>query len=988
MRYTAHCVGDQIGHFVFEKIEYIEELRCTLIELTHQICGASVMHIAADDQENLFCLSFRTLPDSSNGAPHILEHTVLCGSKKYPVKDPFFAMSRRSLNTFMNAMTGSDFTCYPAASQVKQDFYNLLEVYLDAVFYPRLDIKSFRQEGHRLAIKDPKNLLNSPLEFQGIVYNEMKGSLSSADSRLWNFMMQHLVPDLPYSYNFGGDPQAIPDLTHEQLIAFHRKYYHPSQCLFFFYGDIPLEEHLTFLEDHAFQGVTKNPLISALPLQKRFSAPQKIEGKYPCDDKDLKNKTYIAFSFLMMPISEQEDLLSLTLLDSILMDTDASPLRHAMLQSGFCRQCHAYLDVEMSEIPYAIVCRGCEKTDADQLEKLFFQTIRQIIDEGIDPAFIESSLHQLELSRTEINGDYGPFGLNLFMRSALVKQHGCAPEDALRIHSLFDKLLEKIQDPKHLPSILQKYIIENPHYIRILFSPDQSLGPEEYQQEQARLEKIRGHLSFEDLKRIQRENEQLRTYQEKSEEDAITCLPKITLDDVPKHAINFTLTQETGENLTIYHHDVFTNKFLYADLIFDLPALEQRDLPYLQLFSSILCEVGVKDRDYRQQLQWMHAHTGGIGAGMALHQQLQDETSARPTFGLRGKCLLRNSPYLLRTMQDIILHVRFDEWERIKELLLQTSTSLQNRLGRHAMGYAICEALSELSQGGLIQEQMQGISYYRFIQNCSREIDKNPKPFFSALEGYKTKVIHENNPELVISTEKADYQWLKEQDFYGLHRMHGKKFNAWENLKAGTKMPRHIGRQIPSGVAFNCLGFKTIRSVHHQAPLLAISTELMEHKILHPKIREQGGAYGSGASYIGSQGIFYFYSYRDSLICNTIKAFHEAMETIANGRFSESELEEAKLSLLQNIDTPVNPAYQGITAYSWQRDGKTYEFREQYRQRIFLATREEICQTAGTYLLGNAQEGRFVTYAGKDVFDREIPKLKETNIHLEILPID
>ncbi|GAB4184572.1 MAG: insulinase family protein [Simkaniaceae bacterium] len=987
MRYTSHRAGDKIGHFIFDKITYIEELRCTLIELTHEICGASVMHIAADDKENLFCLSFKTLPDSSNGAPHILEHTVLCGSKKFPVKDPFFAMSRRSMNTFMNALTGADFTCYPAASQVKQDFYNLLDVYLDAVFHPKLDIKSFWQEGHRLALKDPENIEDSPLEFQGIVFNEMKGSLSSADSRLWNFLMKQLVPDLPYSHNFGGDPKEIPTLTHRQLKDFHKKYYHPSHCLFFFYGSFPLSGHLEFLEKNVLQGIEKKPPLPPLPVQKRFSSGKKAEGSYPCSDEDLSNKTYIAFSFLTMAIKEQEDLLALTLLDSILMDTDASLLRYAMLQSGLCRQCHAYLDAEMSEVPYMVVCRGSEKKYADQLEQVFFDTLKKIINEGIPRPLIDSSLHQLELSRTEINADYGPFGLNLFMRSALMKQHGCPPENGLRIHTLFDTILQRIKDPGYLPSILQKYFLDNKHYVRTVFSPDPGLSEKEHSEEENWLKEIRSKLSLEDLKRIKEENEELKKYQEKSDVQEIAKLPKINLQDVPKGCLEFSLRSESLENLTVYHHDVFTNKFLYAELLFDLPKLSLQDLPFLQLFSTILCDVGAKDRDYKAQLANMHAHTGGIGAGVALHQQLQDPALARPTFGLRGRSLLRNSSHLLQMMKEIALCPRLDEKERIKELILQIFTSLQNRLSRHALGYAISEALAGLSNGCFVQENMHGITYYKFIHSLAKQIDENLPNILDQLPAFKDKTLHLSGPQLVISTENEDYHWLRRENFFGLANMTGKSFASWESNFDLGRPPAHIGRAIPAAVAFNCFAFSTIRSVHADAPLLSLSTELLDHKVLHPRIREQGGAYGAGATYIGTQGHFYFYSYRDPHISQTVQAFEESLREIAHGNFSDAELEEAKLSLLQALDSPVSPAFQAITAFAWQRDGKTKEYRQRYRDKIFSATKEEMKKAVQEHLLQKKESGRLAAYAGEDLLKQEIPKLKDAGLEIELLPI-
>ncbi len=357
---TLHEVGQSYNGFTLTKIFPIPELQCVLRELVHEKTGAQVMHIENEDPENVFCLSFRTLPDTSNGVAHILEHTVLCGSEKFPVKDPFFAMNRRSLNTFMNALTGSDFTCYPAASQVSKDFYNLLDVYIDAVFKPLLNELSFLQEGCRLEFSTPDNP-ETLLEYKGIVYNEMKGALSSPTTRLSEAINETLFPHLTYGINSGGDPKVIPELTYHDLKEFHRTYYHPSRCLFFFYGNMPLEQHLDFIAEHALQNVEKLDPIPQLPLQPRFREPREKIMAYPISpDEDPKDKTLLAFSWLTCHILEQQELLALSVIEIALLDNDASPLKMALLKSGLCKQVSAYSEDEISEVPFIIVLIGCE----------------------------------------------------------------------------------------------------------------------------------------------------------------------------------------------------------------------------------------------------------------------------------------------------------------------------------------------------------------------------------------------------------------------------------------------------------------------------------------------------------------------------------------------------------------------------------------------------------------------------------------------------
>ncbi len=501
--------GEKYRGFAVKRILPLTELRAQLLELEHESTGATVMHIANDDPENLFCLSFQTLPHNSNGVAHILEHTVLCGSKKFPVKDPFFAMTRRSLHTFMNALTGSDFTCYPAASQVEKDFYNLLNVYLDAVFHPNLRKESFWQEGHRL------EFVKDTLEWKGIVYNEMKGALISPETRLWHYIMEGLVPGLPYAYISGGDPKIIPTLTYEELRAFHDQYYHPSRCLFFFYGNLPLKKHLDFLDANCLKDVAKKPPLSPLPVQSRWKQPKELKGFYPTTETDeLEKKCYVSFAWLTVPIHDQETALALTLIDAILMETDASPLKYALLQSGLCVTADAFIDTEMSELPYVIICRGCREKDASAIEDLILKALQDVV---FDAELIEAALHQLEFSRTEIVGDQSPFGLTLFFRSALAKQHNCPPENALLIHQLFDSLRKRIADPAYLPSLVKKYLIDNPHRLRVVMEPDPHLISKEEETEKLLLREIESKLTPEAKQEVLSRTERLHQYQKEIE---------------------------------------------------------------------------------------------------------------------------------------------------------------------------------------------------------------------------------------------------------------------------------------------------------------------------------------------------------------------------------------------------------------------------------------------------------------------------------------
>jgi Zn-dependent M16 (insulinase) family peptidase len=980
-------VGERYRDFIVTKVLYVQELQCTLRELQHEKSGAQVMHIACDDPENVFCLSFKTLPSSSDGAPHILEHTVLCGSRKFPVKDPFFAMTRRSLNTFMNALTGADFTCYPAASQVEKDFYNLFDVYLDAVFHPELRELSFLQEGHRLEFSNPKDY-KSPLLRKGIVYNEMKGSLASADARLWHATLESLVPDLPYAYNSGGDPKVIPHLTYADLIAFHETFYHPSRCLFFFYGNLPLKRHLDFIADKALKNVLKEPPLPPIPLQRRFSKPVEREMRYPIQEtEDLSSKTNAVWAWLTAPLIEQHDVLALCVLDLVLMDTDASLLKLPLLQSGLCVQAEAYMDIEMSEVPYAIVCKGCKRENIDALEKVLLDSLSEIIRTGIPHHLTEAAIHQLEFARTEISGDQAPFGLTLFMRSALAKQHGCVPEDALMIHSLFEDLRKRIQDPHYLTGLLEKYLLGNTHRLRLILNPDPKLNSEEVAEEKKILKRIQEELTEKQIAHILEQTEALEVYQKQTENQSLDCLPKVTLDDVPLLSREIPLKEEKHHSLRVFHHDCFTNHILYADLIFDLPAIAEEDLPYVHLLTTLLTEVGCGKRNYAANLEYIQEHTGGLGAACALHIQAQDPHLSKPSLSIRGKALRRNAGALFVLMREMATSARFDEKKRIEELLLQLNSSLQNRLNRNALRYAIQLALSGFSSASYVGNSWYGLKYFKAIQEITKNLSSGGlSKLIEKLLSLKDQLFCLEHPHLVLSCSEEMYEEVKKEDFYGLAHLPAKGFKVWDDHYPISAIASQA-RVIASPVAFTAEAFKTISYLHPHAPALGAATHLFENKILLRKVREQGGAYGSSASFNAMVGNFYFHAYRDPHIASTLKAFHTAIDSIAAGNFDARDLEEAKLGIIQQLDMPTAPGSKALTAYSWWREGKTQEIRQNYRNRILDLTPKEVRHAVEVELLPKKSSGIVVTFAGLELIEKENALLAGEGKPLPVLEI-
>jgi len=986
----SFCVDDRYHNFVVTRTIDIPEIQSRLVELVHEPTGAQVMHIQNEDEENLFCLSLRTLPESSNGIAHILEHTVLCGSDKFPVKDPFFGMTRRSLNTYMNALTGADFTCYPAASQIPKDFYNLLDVYIDAVFKPHLKYQSFLQEGHRLELADATNPA-SPLDYKGIVFNEMKGAMASADARLSQAIMEILYPNLTYGVNSGGDPKVIPHLTYEELKAFHQKYYHPSQCLFFFYGNLPLKDHLDFIEMNALKNVKRAPPIPPLPYQPRFKKPVEKDLTYPLpENEDPKEKTLVAFGWLTCHILEQQELLALNVLDVALMGTDASPLKMALLKSELCKQVDSVIDNEISEIPFAIICKGCKEGAAPEILAVITETLKKIILDGIPQNIIDGAIHQIEFYRNEITGDSVPYGLSLFMRSALLKQHGGNPEDGLMIHTLFHTLRENVKDPSYLTGLIEKYFLNNKHFVQIVMHPDQSLAAKELAEEKGSLEKLQTTMKPEEIEKIIKESKELSEYQEQEENQNIEVLPKLLLSDISRVAKEFELLSEPLNQGMLYYHPCFTNHIVYADLYMDLPFVEVEDLPYLRLFAMLLTQLGAGGRDYKENLDYLLEHTGGVGASLDLNLQAINSIETKPSLSLRGKALYRKADKLFPFLSDILTSVDFTDVGRLKELLMQHFNSLENSIHQSSLRYAVNLAASAFSSPGAVTNYWYGLNYFWKIKELMKEFEKSPQFFVEKMQWFQKCCLRSRNIDLVLACDEKMVSQLKKANFYGLEEKMAPaslSFNGWKEQAKPLKVG-YQGRLTSSPVAFTAALFPTVSYNHPDTPALAVCSQIMENNVLHKRIREQGGAYGSGAVSGSMSGNFYFYSYRDPHIASTIEAFEEGIHYLTEAEFDDTDMEEAKFGLLQDLDSPCSPGSRAVVSYTRKRSGRSLELRQEFRERLLDLNEIEIEMAANRHLKDRIKGGSLVVFAGKELLEKENKILKEKGLPtLDILAI-
>ena len=954
-------------HPTFEWIrsEQIPALNLTVEEYRHKATGALHYHLAADNPENVFLVALRTLPTDSTGVAHILEHTALCGSEKYPVRDPFFMMIRRSLNTFMNAFTSNDWTAYPFASQNRKDFDNLLDVYLDAVFFSRLDPLDFAQEGHRIEFAEPGNP-NSELVYKGVVFNEMKGAMSSVPSTLWQTLCKYLYPSTTYHYNSGGDPEHIPDLTYEDLVAFYRTHYHPSNAIFMTYGDIPACEHQARFEERALKRFQKLDEHIGVNDEKRYHAPVRVQESYAIGDHDpLEAKTHIVIGWLLGKNTSLLDSLTAQLVSGVLLDNSASPLQHLLetTELGTAPSPLSGLDDSNHELAFVCGIEGSELQHADIFEQEVIAMLERVVNEGVPHEQVEAVLHQLELSQREIGGDNYPYGLQLILAALPSATHRGDPIALLNLEPALATLRECIRDPQFITSKIRELLLDNPHRVRLTLTPDRALARRRDQHEAARLAQLKQQLGEQEKQRIIERAQQLLERQNRHIDPSI--LPKVTLDDVPP-----SLTVPHGKPMSIDNYDLSyyaqgTNGIVYQQIIMDLPNLSSEQLALLPLYSSVLTELGVGARNYLETQQWQASVAGALSAFTTMRGAIDDEQAVSAYLVLSGKALNRNHAALSELMRDTLLGVRFDETARIRELVAQARARREQSVTGNGHGLAMSAATSRMNPAAYLTHRISGLEGIRALKQLDESLrsDDRLKALATQLKEIHQHVLAARRQFLLVGEAEHDVAFNTDLA------------SCWQqvpgNAARGTFALPPIRERVAQAwitntqVNFCAKAYPTVPMHHADAPALTVLGGFLRNGFLHRAIREQGGAYGGGAGQDSNIAAFRFYSYRDPRLLETFDDFDASIEWLLNTTHAWQNVEEAILGVVGSIDKPGSPAGEAKQAFHNQLFGRTPAERERFRANVLKVTADDLKRVARTYFAPERASYAVVTNAAQ-----------------------
>ncbi|KAF2361248.1 Peptidase M16C associated [Trinorchestia longiramus] len=960
---SVASVGSDLHGFRVLQVQELAELQLTAVRLQHISTAADYLHIAKDDPNNAFCIGFRTTPLDSTGVPHILEHTVLCGSEKYPVRDPFFKMLNRSLSTFMNAMTGSDYTIYPFSTQNPTDFRNLMSVYLDAVFKPNLSELDFCQEGWRLEHADPKNK-NSPIEFKGVVFNEMKGVFADSQNIFMQKLQNGLLPSHTYGVVSGGNPLDIPSLTWYQLKKFHSYHYHPSNCRIYTYGNQNLEDHLSFINENYLRHFTKIEPHTEVPDEPIWSKP--LSDHIHCGFDSLAPadaQKSVAISYRLADVTDISECFMLNILGELLVGGPNAPFYKSLLEplhgsgfssaTGFCGHTR--------NTSFTIGLQGVKDGRAEVILTEIENTFERVKKEGFPKVRIEAILHSIELA---LKHQTPAFGVGLAMSLAPFWNQDGDPVKSLAINQAIDDFKKSLEEnPRYLQEKVNQYFIKNKHKYTLHMSPTESFEKTLKEKEAALLKSHVDSLSDEDRQMIYDMGLKLAEKQQETED--LSCLPTLRPQDISRTIDRVQLSHmRFSDGVPVQASPQSTNGITYFRAVLDVQTLPPDLVPYVPLLCSVLTNMGAGGLDFREFDQQVELTTGGLSVSPHLQQHVHNYSIERGVL-FSSYCLQKNVSHMFNLWEKILTEVNMENLSRFSTLVKMIATEKSNSVIHGGHSYAMQAASSSVSPYGAVREQWSGLTYVEQLKKLSET--SNLKPVLIKLSqlafvllGKKCmRVAVNSSPEHMDST-------LKELELF-LDNLGGtpQNYETHPPLDESqfTPQTRRTHHVFPFPVNYASRSVAGVPYRHPDAGPLRVLGRLM-FPFLHREIREKGGAYGGGAS-VSPGGPISFYSYRDPNSSQTFEAFNRALNWVLKGDFTQRDIDEAKLGVFQSIDAPIGPGSRGLRNFLAHI---TDDMFEEHRVSVLDSDAQDIMRVARTHLLDCHIEGACLIGPSNDSF--------------------
>ncbi|XP_024028914.1 presequence protease 2, chloroplastic/mitochondrial isoform X2 [Morus notabilis] len=919
-------VAEKLGFEIVSE-EFIGECKSKAVLFRHKKTGAEVMSVLNDDENKVFGIVFRTPPKDSTGIPHILEHSVLCGSRKYPLKEPFVELLKGSLHTFLNAFTYPDRTCYPVAST---------------------NTKTFQQEGWHYELNDP----SEEISYKGVVFNEMKGVYSQPDNILGRTAQQALFPDNTYGVDSGGDPKVIPKLTFEEFKEFHRKYYHPSNARIWFYGDDDPNERLRILSEYLNMfDASSAPSESKIESQKLFSEPVRIVEKYPAGEGgDLKKKHMVCLNWLLSdkPLDLETEL-TLGFLDHLMLGTPASPLRKILLESGLGDAIvGGGIEDELLQPQFSIGLKGVSEGDIQKVEELVMNTLKKLAEEGFDADAVEASMNTIEFSLRENNTGSFPRGLSLMLRSMGNWIYDMNPFEPLKYEKPLLALKARItkEGSKAVFSpLIEKFILNNPHCVTVEMQPDPEKASRDEAAEKEVLEKVRASMTEEDLAELARATQELRLKQETPDPpEALRAVPSLSLLDIPKEPIRVPTEMGDINGVKVLEHDLFTNDVLYTEAVFNMNSLKQELLPLVPLFCQSLLEMGTKDLTFVQLNQLIGRKTGGMSV-YPLTSSVRGKEDPCSHIIVRGKAMAGRAEDLFNLVNCVLQEVQFTDQQRFKQFVSQSKARMENRLRGSGHGIAAARMDAKLNIAGWISEQMGGVSYLEFLQTLEEKADQDWEGISSSLEEIRKSLLSRSGCLINMTAEGKNLKSAEKHVSKFLDLLPAS--SPYEATTWNARLsPGNEAIVIPTQVNYVGKAGNLYETGYQLSGSAYVVSKHISNTWLWDRVRVSGGAYGGFCDFDTHSGIFSFLSYRDPNLLKTLDVYDGTAEFLRQLEMDDDTLTKAIIGTIGDVDSYQLPDAKGYSSLLRYLLGVTDEERQRRREEILSTSLKDFKEFA------------------------------------------
>ena len=921
----------------------VEDVQSDGFILRHKKSGARIAILSNNDDNKVFYIGFRTPPEDETGVPHIIEHTTLCGSKKFPVKDPFIELAKGSLNTFLNAMTYPDKTVYPVASCNDQDFKNLMDVYLDAVFNPNITKyeEIFKQEGwhYELTGKDDE------LKINGVVYNEMKGAYSSPDEVLSSQIYRSLFPDNTYSKDSGGNPEYIPKLTYEAYLDFYHKYYHPSNSYIYLYGDMDVVERLEWLDKEYLSVYDYKKVNSEINKQPAFDEIKNVEAQYSITmDDSQENKTYLSYNRVVGDSLDKMLYQAFDVLDYALVSSPGAPVKQALIDAGIGDDVYGSYDAGILQPVFSFVAKNANASQADEFENIIENTLKEVVKTGINKEALLAGINSSEFKFREADFGQFPKGL-LFGLNCLDSWlfDDMKPFIHLECLGTFAKL-RKAVDTDYFEKLIQEYLLDNTHGSSVTVKPKCGLGNEREEALAKELSDYKASLSDEEIKKLIEDTEHLKKYQEEpSSDEDLRKLPMLTRADMKKNAMPFSNIEDELLDVKVVRHDIESNGIDYISFLFDAGDFAQSELGYLGFFTNALGLVSTEKYSYTDLANATNIYTGGISTGTASHPDIKDRNNFVFKFEVKLKVLEKNLDKALELMEQMLLSSDFTDTKRLGELVAQIKARLQANLSSSGHLVAAMRSMSSFSRYALYQDELKGIAFYRSICHIEKELSESPKSVSDKLAAIAKKLFARNRMLISFTGNNEAYGNAKpslEKVIAGFNKMStvGNQAEVHFNTAKEAFIDASQIQYVAKTGDFICEGYEYTGALR----LLRI---ILSYDYLWINVRVKGGAYGCMNTFLRS-GESYFVSYRDPNLSDTLDVYDRIPEYIKSFSPDERDMTKYIIGTFSALDTPMNPEAKGSRSLSAYLEGITYEQIQKERNEILNAQPEDIRRLA------------------------------------------